>query len=203
MKIICSFFLFFCITAFAEVEFLQLSDLDKYQFKLCDIYKEIDKHKVYSSSDYFCKIWGENEKRGNHFYKMYQLGIFDRIAPLAALVFNGEGLCIGYITKRCEKIKVGEYTQSNTTRIDFSIKHPPEFMEFLMQFVDIYNRTGYIFTDIKKTGNIGKLDGKYYLIDLDDAAHFEELQKKGCEINLERYEMISKNYHEMFGGAHD
>ncbi len=189
--------LLWTVSSFAsEVCFYTLEEVENWEWSL---ESTSERHSVYFNEDFYCKIWGKDPDRCSHFYTLYEERIFHEIAPLTALIFDEENLCRGYITKKCAPLVPDVDFTCRDMRMPYSqVKNPKAFTLFLHKFVEIFEATGYIFSDITRRVNFGKYGDRYYLIDLDDIYTIKQLRarmsQKQVDLHLKNYAGIRAFY---------
>jgi hypothetical protein len=124
-------------------------------------------HAVYQGERFYAKLWEEQDPRCDLVLDAFLRGFFDNIAALVALIFSNTR-CRGYVTKACAAVEkcVDYIPRGILSQINWDATHPPHFEMLLEAIRENQTKTGYIYADIT-IANLGKLNGRIYLIDLD------------------------------------
>lgn len=133
---------------------------------------------VFFLNNKFYKIWDENHKKRNLFYRAYQEGFFDHISLIDTIIMDCVHNCRGYVMSKGVQVQItneknATYSMSQRgcyVHWNIDDAYFDQFIENMIQSLLNYQ---YVFIDFSPV-NVIKFDNDYYIIDLESIVTLQE-----------------------------
>jgi len=156
-------------------------DIDDINLKNYKVEKFCKHHNVYYSSTEYLKLWKDyswhfKNGRNQVFKRMVEIGFFEGIAPLKAIIMRGNE-CIGYSTKVCRPVSPKAFQVRNIKQLKNCLILDNGYLviQLFRNYKEKIRETGYCLSgDFMGSWNMGIFDNQCYFIDLDRVSILSE-----------------------------
>lgn len=168
---------------YAEIEIWEYDDsliqnCIKIKHKDSSVVVPDEVHVVYLDQrrNHYIKIYQPNSRRTASFKLAYERGVFDDVTPLKAILYDRNGMFRGYVSYRCRPLYPYTLIKNKIEELDPTFHDLFLFEKMLELMRKKILETGFYYGDCS-CRNLGILNDKCVLFDLDEVIELDELVK--------------------------